>query len=291
MNTGRLSKKTCLVTGASRGLGWSVARRFWSEGASLVLAVRDPDSVAALLTDLDHTTGQSAVIVPMDLFDAESVCSLVPRTLARGVEKIDVLVNNAGQVGPIGKVWDTPAEEWTSTISANLVAPAMICRAVVPWMAKFAAGKIITLSGGGATGPRQNFSAYAAAKAGLVRFSETLADEVKDLGITVNCVAPGPMGTAMLAAVEQAGPQKVGENEYAAAKKALAGGDDTMRAAVELMTFLASDRSDGVTGKLISAVWDNWQDFPEHLAELGGSDIFTLRRIAGRDRALKWPDK
>ena len=167
----------------------------------------------------------------------------------------------------------------------------MICRAAVPVMARQGGGSIINLSGGGATGSRPNFSAYATAKAGLVRFSETLAEEAKPLGVAVNCVAPGPMGTDMLAIVQQAGVEAAGERELAAARKALAGGDGTLLAAVELIVFLASSRGQGVTGKLISALWDNWQDFPDHAAELGASDVYTLRRITGRERGLAWCDK
>jgi 3-oxoacyl-[acyl-carrier protein] reductase len=291
MTTGRLSNKTCLVTGASRGLGSSIAKRLWSEGASLVLAVRDPDSVAPWVASLEPAPHQTAIVVRLDLLDAESAKSLVQRTQDRGVERLDVLVNSAAQIGPMGKVWTNPPDEWADTISANLVSPVWICSAVVRWMAKFSAGKIINLSGGGATGPRENFSAYGVAKAGLVRFSETLAEECRPLGITVNCVAPGPLGTDMLAAVAAAGAETVGDKELAAAKKALASGDETRVAALNLISFLASDESNGITGKLISAVWDNWQDFPDHLEELRSSDVLTLRRITGRDRGFPWSDK
>jgi NAD(P)-dependent dehydrogenase (short-subunit alcohol dehydrogenase family) len=290
MVPGLLSNRVCLITGASGGLGQAMARRFWGEGASLVLTVREPASVSTLLAELTPGAGQTVVVLPMDLLDVESVKSLVPRTIERGIEKLDVLVNNAALVGPIGKIWETPPQEWASAISADLVSPALLCGAVVPWMARRGGGKIINLSGGGATGPRPRFSAYGAAKAGLVRFSETLAEEVRELGITVNCVAPGPMGTNMLASVERAGPQVAGEKEYLAAKKALADGERSIQVGVDLISFLASPLSDGITGKLISAVWDNWRDFPKHLAELRASDVFTLRRLAGRDRGLSWCD-
>lgn len=290
MNAGRLANRTCLVTGASRGLGAAVAKRLWSEGANLVLAVRTPESVSALLPSPAGTPGQTAVALPFDLHDLESVRTLVPRIMERGVESLDVLINNAAALGPVGKAWENPPDEWAATISADLVSPALLCAAVVPWMSRHGGGKIINLSGGGSTGPRPAFSAYGAAKAGLVRFSETLAAEVAELGISVNCVAPGAMGTDMLAAVQRAG-DAAGDKELAAASKALAAGDATMRAAVDLIAFLASDESDGVTGKLVSAVWDDWRAFPARLAELRASDVFTLRRIAGRDRGMPWCDK
>jgi 3-oxoacyl-[acyl-carrier protein] reductase len=283
--------KTCLVTGASKGLGYRIARRFWKEGASLVLAVRDCQSVSSLVSDLDRLPEQSVVSLAMDLTDLASVRSLISRATNGGIERIDVLVNNAAAIGPIGKASTTPSKDWEDAVIADLIAPAIICNSVIPLMSRFAGGKIINLSGGGASGPRANFSAYAAAKTGLVRFSETLAEEVRDLGISVNCVAPGPLGTDMLAAILNAGEKTAGEKEYAAAKRALEDGEAAMNKAVDLVAFLASHRSDGVTGKLISAVWDNWQEFPDHLQEIAGSDVYTLRRIAGRDRGIAWCDR
>jgi NAD(P)-dependent dehydrogenase (short-subunit alcohol dehydrogenase family) len=301
MNVRQLAGKTCLVTGASRGLGRSIARRFWEEGASLVVAVRDPSSVESLVSDLGRGQGQgqgqgqgddqSCVAVRLDLQDLQSARSLIDRTVAMGVPRIDVLVNNAAVQGPIGRTWELSTQAWADAITADLVAPAAICSAAVALMAKRGGGRIINLSGGGATGPRQNFSAYATAKAALVRFSETLAEEAKPLGVAVNCVAPGPMGTDMLTTVQQAGVEAAGEREIAAARKALAAGDKTLLAAVELVVFLASSASQGVTGKLISALWDNWQDFADHLGELDASDVYTLRRITGRDRGIAWCDK
>ena len=283
--------KTCLVTGASKGLGYRIARRFWSDGANLVLAVRDPQSVSTLVADMDRLANQFSVTVPLDLADLDSARTLLQRTNERGIDRIDVLVNNAAVLGPIGKAWKTSSKDWEAAITADLTAPAIICNSIVPLMSRFAGGKIINLSGGGASGPRSNFSAYAAAKSGLVRFSETLAEEVRELGISVNCVAPGPLGTDMLAAIEKAGAKTAGDKEYIAAQRARETGEAAMNAAVELIVFLASHHSDGVTGKLISAVWDNWQEFPQHLQDIVGSDVYTLRRITGRDRGIAWCDR
>lgn len=256
-----------------------------------MLAVRDRAYVAALFSELEAADNQTLVTLSLDLLDSESVRTLVSRAVESGVQKLDVLVNNAAVPGPIGKVWETADMDWQNTITANLVSPALICSSVVPWMAKTGGGRIINLSGGGATGPRPNFSAYATAKAGLVRFSETLAQEVKDSGITVNCVAPGPMGTELLAAVERAGAQVAGDREFIAARSAREAGAKTMQAAVDLIAFLAGAPLDGLTGKLISALWDNWDEFPAHLSGLSTSDVYTLRRVTGRDRGMAGLDK
>jgi NAD(P)-dependent dehydrogenase (short-subunit alcohol dehydrogenase family) len=149
---------------------------------------------------------------------------------------------------------------------------------------------IINLSGGGATGPRANFSAYATAKAGLVRFSETIAEELKGCGIRVNCIAPGAMKTAMLQEVMLRG-NAAGSREATLASEVFAKGGASMDRVADLALFLASGVSKGLSGKLISAVWDNWEQWSHHRDELSQSDVYTLRRIAGRDRGFEWGDK
>ena len=146
------------------------------------------------------------------------------------------------------------------------------------------------MSGGGATNPLPNISAYAVSKAAIVRFAETLAEEVRGFGIDVNAIAPGALNTGMLQEVLVSGPDKAGKIFY---EKALAqkknGGEPLIKGA-DLALFLASSTSDGITGKLISAVWDKWENWPEYLDELNNSDAYTLRRIVGRDRGLDWGD-
>ena len=128
-----------------------------------------------------------------------------------------MLVNNAAIVGPIGCLWENKWDEWETTIRVNLLTPAALCRASIPWMRE-RDGAIVNISGGGATGPRPFFSAYGTAKAGLVRFSETLAREMAGSGIRVNCVAPGAMDTNMNAEVLQAGAELAGADEFGRAQ-------------------------------------------------------------------------
>jgi 3-oxoacyl-[acyl-carrier protein] reductase len=151
-------------------------------------------------------------------------------------------------------------------------------------------GKIISLSGGGATGSRPNFSSYAVAKTGIVRFSEILADELREYNIQVNCVAPGAMATALLDEVAIAGASLSGKKEFDIAVKIKKEGGVSLERAAQLVAFLSSAASDGVTGKIISAVWDPWAQFPEHQQDLAKSDIYTLRRIVPKDRGMDWGD-
>ena len=119
-----------------------------------------------------------------------------------------MLVNNAAITGPVGPLETNDWDEWTQTLQTNLFGTVLMCRAVLPGMRERGYGKIINLSGGGGTGPRPNFSAYATAKAGVVRFTETLAREVE--GIDVNAIAPGALNTRMRDDVLDAGPELAG---------------------------------------------------------------------------------
>ena len=168
------------------------------------------------------------------------------------------------------------------------MAPIIICRAFIPWMKETGGGSIVNISGGGATGPRANFSAYATSKAGLIRFSETLAEETKSLGIRVNCIAPGAMKTAMISEVIKNGEDLAGKREFDTAKKILENGGASMERVADLALFLSSNASEPITGKLISAVWDPWETLINHIEDLNGTDIYTLRRIIPKDRGKTW---
>ena len=145
--------------------------------------------------------------------------------------------------------------------------------------------------GGGATNPLPPLSAYAASKAAVVRFAETLAEEVRSYYIDVNSIAPGALNTRLLDEVIEAGPEKVGAAFYERSlQQKNKGGVPPEKGAV-LALFLASGASDGITGKLISAVWDPWNEFAKHLEELQKTDIYTLRRIVPKDRGMEWGDE
>lgn len=290
-----LQDRVCLITGASRGLGAQIALSFWEAGASLMLVARSTDLLDELIAGLPHRTNQRVIAFGADLCDPDTPYQIVEEA-HRYFESLNVLINNAAIQGPLGPAWDNDWAQWQKTIQVNLLTPIQLCCLTVPWlinhnvMAQQSRGKIINLSGGGATGPRANFTAYATAKAGLVRFSETLAEETHRLGIDVNCVAPGAMNTAMLKTVLEAGPVLAGQREYDAALKVQQVTATSPERVAALIVFLASSVSDGITGKLISAVWDPWEQFPEHLQDLQKTDIYTLRRIVPKDRAQKWGD-
>jgi NAD(P)-dependent dehydrogenase (short-subunit alcohol dehydrogenase family) len=144
------------------------------------------------------------------------------------------------------------------------------------------------MSGGGATKPMPFLSAYATSKAAVVRFAENLAEEVRKDHIDVNAVAPGALNTRLLDDVLEAGPAKVGRDYYDQMVKVKAQGGTPLGVGASLCVFLASSESDGITGKLISAVWDPWEDLSMHVSDLVDTDIYTLRRIIPKDRGKEW---
>ncbi|HWN95294.1 MAG TPA: SDR family oxidoreductase [Methylomirabilota bacterium] len=288
----KLAGRQALITGASRGFGRQLADTFWREGASLLLIARTESDLAAVQRSLHPTAaGQAIHTFVQDLTHAaamENVAAEVERCFGG----LDILMNNAGNQGPIGSLWENDWTKWEYSFRLNFLVPAALCRAAVPWLAKRAGGSIINLSGGGATGPRPNFSAYAAAKSAVVRLSETLAHEVRGMNIKVNCIAPGAMYSRMQDAVLEAGRERAGEKDFRVAQElkatAAAGDDSVARRAAELCVYLASPESDGITGKLISAMWDPWPELARYRADLENTDVYTLRRIVSADRGLRW---
>nr|HML30556.1 SDR family oxidoreductase [Hyphomicrobium sp.] len=210
--TGVLAGRSVIVTGANRGLGLAIAEEFARAGADLALGARDESLLATCAAELKRN--HPAVNVVARRLDVSSPCD-VGAFVDWAIEqngKIDTLVNNAGVYGPMGSIETVDWNAWTDAVAINLFGSVLMARAVVPHMRRLQRGAIIQISGGGATNPMPGISAYAASKAAIVRFAETLAIEVKDDGITVNSLAPGALNTQLLDEVIAAGPEKVGKD-------------------------------------------------------------------------------
>jgi 3-oxoacyl-[acyl-carrier protein] reductase len=287
-----LSGKVAIITGANQGLGLQIAHRFLAAGADLMLCARN----AALLDQARSellgiaTPGQKILVQITDVSVESDVQNVVKQTLDQ-LKGCHILVNNAGVYGPKGSIESVDWADWMRAIEINVYGSVLMSRAVLPHFKAQSYGKVIQLSGGGATNPLPRISAYAVSKAAIVRYAETLAEEVRGIGIDVNCIAPGALNTRMLDEILEAGPDKVGQVFYDRSLKQKENGGAGLNKGAELALFLASSASDGITGKLISAVWDDWAHWPEHLSELSNSDAYTLRRITGLDRGFTWGDK
>jgi NAD(P)-dependent dehydrogenase (short-subunit alcohol dehydrogenase family) len=284
-----LAGRVALITGGTRGLGLEIARAYLDAGADGVCVCgRDPVALQHAAGVLEGVAGpaQRVLAVPADVSVAEDVERLVD-TVLTGLGGLTILVSNAGIYGPKGTIDRVDWSEWVGAIEVNLFGSVLPARAVASHFKDRGYGKIVQLSGGGATGPLPGLSAYAASKAAVVRFAETLAGELREHRVDVNAIAPGALNTRMLDEVLAAGPGQVGADFYAQALAQQRSGGVPLSRGAELAVFLGSAASDGITGKLLSAVWDPWSELPRHSADLQ-SDVYTLRRIVPGDRGLDW---
>ncbi|MHB8626465.1 MAG: SDR family NAD(P)-dependent oxidoreductase [Aggregatilineales bacterium] len=284
-----LARRTAVITGASQGLGRVIAQAYIVAGANVILCARDAAMLETVRSELTSLAGpdQRVIAHPCDVSNPTDVTHLI-ETAFRYFPQVDILVNNAGIYGPKGSIEDVDWDEWVQAISINLFGSVLLIRALLPHFKANHYGKIIQLSGGGATNPLPYISAYAASKAAVVRFAETLAEEVLSDHIDVNAVAPGMLNTRLLDEALGAGPEKVGAAFYARALKQKNEGGVPLERGAALTVFLASAASDGITGKLISAVWDPWDKLQDYRSDLQNTDVYTLRRIVPSDRGLEW---
>jgi NAD(P)-dependent dehydrogenase (short-subunit alcohol dehydrogenase family) len=287
-----LAGRAALITGGSRGLGLEIARAFVAAGASIMLCARDREALEAAASTLRPEEQERQLVRwrSVDVSDPTQVAAVVDQSI-HDFGALHVLVNNAAVHGPFGLIEHVDWPAWKHAIEINLFGSVNAVRAVLPHFKTQGHGKIIQVSGGGATKPLPRISAYAASKAAAVRFAETVAEECRAFGIDVNSIAPGSLNTAMLDNVLAAGSTQVGLEFFERAFRQKQEGGDSPMHATELAVFLASSASDGITGKLISAIWDNWPAWTDHLDDLRRSDSYTLRRIVGRDRGFEWGDK
>ena len=288
----KLQGRFALITGASQGLGAEIARHYVVNGASVLLCARSADKLGAVQESLAPllVPGARLVTISADVGERNDVGRIF-EALRTEFPRLDILVNNAGVYGPMGNIEDVDWDAWVDAIRINLLGLVCVSRAAMPMFRAQRYGKIINISGGGAANPMPAITAYAASKAGVVRFTESLALECRDNHIDVNAIAPGALVTRMMDQLLEAGPEKVGRQFFDRMKTIAQEGGTPLEVGAALCVFLGSSESDGITGKLIAAQWDRWEDWPQHLDELNASDIYTLRRITGRDRNKEWGDR
>ena len=284
----KLNNLNALITGGSQGLGKVIAEHFLREGANVVLCARSEKDLSATCSELARRfPAQKVFAKTCDVSNEAQVNGLVAFAL-RELGSLQALVLNAGIYGPMGPTESVSLDEWRRALDINLFGVLLPSRAVIPHFKKAARGKIIVLSGGGATTPLPNISSYAASKAAVVRLMETLAEELKSFHVDVNAIAPGALATRLVDEVLAAGPEKVGAAFFEKNKGWKEKGAVPLELGASLAVYLASAESDGITGKLISAQWDPWKDLQKHHEELAKSDIYCLRRIVPEDRGKNW---
>ncbi len=270
-------RRLVYVTGAGRGIGQAMAVELARAGYQVAACARSR-------TELEQTQalgGRERIsIASVDVSDHEALSRWIASEAKDATLQPWGLVTAAGTQGPIGSLAENDWEQWKKGVEVNLYGTAAAVKIFSSLLlARKLPGRIVLLSGGGATKPMPNFSNYAATKAAVVRFGETIAHELAAHGITVNSVAPGAINTRLLDDVLQAGPDKAGRDNYERAlKQKQAGGQGSERAAA-LCVYLLDERTDKITGRLISAIWDPWETLRENAEELSKSEVYTLRRL------------
>ncbi len=277
-----------VVTGSSTGIGRALAERLLSRGHYVWgLARSDQSDFAALHANFRFSR--------CDVSDYSAVAAAISELTATWPH-VDALVCAAGVQGEIAPALSADPAKWSATVRANLDGTYFPIRALAPLLSapplSASRKKIVCFSGGGATKPRTNFSAYGVAKTGVVRLVETIADESRGQPLDINALAPGAINTRLTDEVLALGPTVVGAAEFAAAQKqkaaTAAASAATLTRALDCVEWLLSPASDGITGRLIAAPWDPWPTLAQHRDALAASDIFTLRRIIPEERGQKW---
>jgi NAD(P)-dependent dehydrogenase (short-subunit alcohol dehydrogenase family) len=285
----KLENRNAVVTGGSQGLGRAIVERFVREGANVLFCARDSGPLRQFEEELRKSAQGDQLIIAQacDVSSASEVQDLFRKVDDDFLGPLHILVNNAGIYGPKGPSEEVDWSEWVRCLEINLYGTFLPCRHAIERFKKSGYGKIINVSGGGATTPLPNISAYAASKAAVVRLTETLAEELRAFHVDINALAPGALNTRFLDEVLQAGPEKVGAAFYARAVTQSKEGGVPLDMGADLSLYLASAESDGITGKLLHAKWDPWASLQAHRDDLN-SDIYTLRRIVPEDRGKKW---
>ena len=282
--------KNILISGGNRGIGLEIAKHFYKLGANIILFARNKKKLKNIANILKSKKNQKVIIENCDVSKVKEIDNLFNK-ITKKVKKIDILINNAGIYGPKGKFEDLPWKDIEETFNINLFGSIYLIKCIIPHFKKFKKGKIIQLSGGGAASPLPFFSAYATSKAGVVRFVENLSEELISYKIDINAIAPGPVNTGMLEEVLKENPKKVGKSFYNKSLAQKKSGGTDIKKILNCIEFLSHKKSNGISGKLISVLWDNWKNYSKYKEILKKTDLGNLRRITGRDRSYKFFDK
>lgn len=267
-----LTNAGVLVTGAGRGIGKRLAIGFAGAGNRVGLLARSKAELDLAHLEIEHAGG-NALRIRADVTDFEQVSAAVDRMRVHYGE-VQVLICAAAVPGAVGPFVEQSPKVWVETVHTNLLGVMHACRAVLPHMVERRSGKIVVLSGAGSTAARPNLSAYAACKAAVVRLVETVAEEVRDHNIQINCMEPGATYTHMTDEILRAG-ERAGWKETEEAMEVRRTGGVAPEKQIQLALFLASEESNHISGKLIH-VNDDWKKLKTGNIH---SEIYTLRRV------------
>ena len=271
---GRLHGKVALITGGGRGIGQAIARAYAAEGALLALAARTDAELQATAEEIRSEFGSDVTTVVTDVRDRLQVEGAVAHALDR-FGTIDVMVNNAGNTGEIGPLWKLDPDRWANVISVHVLGTYYGCRAVIPGMLERGSGRIVNMAGVG--GP--NDTSYDAAKTAIINMTENLSVELAGTGVTVNAISPGSIHTRMWEEVRDMALAAGDMELYEKGIQVTSGGGASIERAAQLAVLLGSDACGGLSGRLIRAALDAFEDIPARVEAIMSSDALLLRRV------------
>jgi len=267
-----LRGQVAIVTGAGRGLGRATALALARAGTRVGVVARSEEQLAETVRGVTEAGGDALAIVA-DVADPASV-ERMAREAERTLGPVDLLVNNAGTMGPLGPIWEADPGDWWHSIEVNLRGPYLCSRALLPGMVERRRGRIINVSTSAATVAVAHMGAYVIAKTALIRFSENLAAELLNSGVSVFAISPGTVRTAMS---EHLLESEAGKKWLPWFRKLFDRGRDVpAEKPAQLVVQLASGRADALSGRFID-VSDDLAKLLERLDEVKRDDLYTLR--------------
>ena len=273
-NGQQLQGRAALITGGGRGIGQAIARVYAGAGAQLTLAARTRSELENTAQSIRDEFGCEVLTVIADVSRREDVDHTVSETLAR-YGRLDVLVNNAGNAGEVGPLWRLDPERWANVLSVHILGTFYGCRAAIPAMLAQGGGRIVNMAGVG--GP--NDTSYDAAKTAIVNITENLAAELAGSGVTVNAISPGSIHTRMWEEVRDMALAAGDLELYEKGVSVTSGGGASIERAAELALLLGSDDCGRLSGRLIRAATDAFEEvIPRRIDDIMASDAFLLRR-------------
>lgn len=281
-----LKEKNILITGGSLGLGFASAKACLEQGARVLICARNEEIVHEAVCSLKKEGFSHIEGAKCDVTHASDIEKALEH-LESSFGPLHGVIHAAGIYGAIGPITEVDPEEWFEGVKTNLFGSFLVAKLCCQRLQKLGGGRIVLFSGGGAASPFPNYTSYACGKAGVVRLCETIAEEMAPYNIEVNCLAPGFVVTRLHLQTLKA-PEKAGAKFLEKTKLEIEKGGVPAKLGAEAAAFLVSDEARGISGKFISAPYDNWKNLTKHLKELADSDLFTLRRIIPKDRGFSW---
>ena len=272
-NDGPLRGQVAVVTGGGRGIGRAIAQGLAAQGAAVAVMARSESELADVVT-LIEAVGSRGLAVPADVADAQAVTHGM-QVVEHELGPIDLLVNNAGIITPLGPAWEVEPAEWRRALEVNVYGPYLCAATVLPSMIRRRRGRIVNMASAAGLQAIAYASAYVVSKTALIRLTESLAVETRNYGISVFAIHPGTVQTPMNDYLTESEPGRIWAPWFRS-RFVEEGTYDPMEPVVELVNFLASGTADALSGCFIG-VSEDLAELKQRAEEIQAGSMYTLR--------------